>query len=450
MKRILSLILSVIMMLSALSISASAADVIRYGDVNDDGVIDTIDLLKLRQKVAKIIGNNDINRNNADINADTFINTMDINYLRQHLIKKKLIAASNVFPISAFSECMNLYGRAQWSEDGESVMLSQTASGIEFTANCAGNLEIYVSSEVELSNTNALKLNVTIDKDYENSYEVDVLKTKLVVETNLEQGEHTFLIQKATEHGCFDMVEITGISIGGEPGTAKPVQAEKRIEFYGDSLTAGYGNLTTSTTSNAGGWEYQNGCKTYATFTAQKLGADYAIAAASGHGVMYGYGQKVDTSLAHRQTPDKYWDYTLVGDKTPWSRAEYDADLIVINFGTNDNSTNNMFDKTGVKLDKDEYKAEVKKLVETMKAENPDVQILWVLGMASIPSNDNLDKESIVVKAVKEVDAELDYLNFYYAPAHTSGGDGHPTVAEHKIHATNLTNKILELYPDMF
>ncbi|MBQ4156191.1 MAG: hypothetical protein IJD90_05250 [Clostridia bacterium] len=442
MKRILSLILSVIMMISALSISVSAADVIRYGDVNDDGVIDTIDLLKLRQKVAKIIGNNDINRNNADINADTFINTMDINYLRQHLIKKKLIAASNVFPISAFSECMNLYGRAQWSEDGESVMLSQTASGIEFTANCAGNLEIYVSSEVELSNTNALKLNVTIDKDYENSYEVDVLKTKLVVETNLEQGEHTFLIQKATEHGCFDMVEITGISIGGEPGTAKPVQSDKRIEFYGDSLTAGYGNLTSNGTSGAGTWQYQNGCKTYATFTAQKLGADYAIAAASGHGVMYGYAQKVGT-----QTPDKYWDYTLVGEKkTPWSRETYDADLIVINFGTNDNSTDNYDWKDGydVVIDKDEYKAKVKTLVETMKAENPDVEILWVLGMAPIPEN------STVVKAIKEVDAELDYLNFYYAPAHVSGGDGHPTVEEHKTHATNLTNKILELYPDMF
>ena len=127
MKKIICLVLSVVMMFSALSISAFAADVIRYGDVNADGVLDTVDLLKLRQRVARVIGNNDINRTNADINADGTINAMDVNYLRQHLVKKKLIVSSNVFPISAFSECMNLYGRAQWSEDGESVMLSQTA-----------------------------------------------------------------------------------------------------------------------------------------------------------------------------------------------------------------------------------------------------------------------------------------------------------------------------------
>ena len=42
MKKIICLILSVVMMFSALSISAFAADVIRYGDVNADGVLDTV------------------------------------------------------------------------------------------------------------------------------------------------------------------------------------------------------------------------------------------------------------------------------------------------------------------------------------------------------------------------------------------------------------------------
>lgn len=435
MKRFLCLILSVIMMFSAFSVSAFAADVIKYGDVNGDGAIDTHDLLLLRKRVARIIGNSDINKNNSDVNADGSINALDLNYLRNHLVKKKLLVSSNVYPISAFSECMNLYGRAQLSEDGESVLLSQTASGFEFTANCAGNLEIYVSTEKELSSTMALKLNVTIDKDYENSYEVDVLKSKLTVETDLPQGEHTILIQKATEHGCFDMIEITGISIGGELGTTKPVQSDKRIEFYGDSLTAGYGNLVTH--GGAGTWDCQNGCKTYATFASQTLGADYAIAAASGHGVMYGYGQKVGT-----QTPDKYWNYTLVGERTAWDRAAYDADLIVINFGTNDNSTDNMY--TDVNIDKDEYKAKVKALVEGMRAENPDVEILWVLGMAYIAES------STVVKAIKEAADELDYMNFFFAKARTNGGDGHPSVEDHKYHATQLVDEINRLYPDMF
>ena len=435
MKKIVCLILSVVLVFSALSISASAVEAIRYGDINDDGVVDLVDLYRFRLRLANIITNKDINKTNSDINADGKTNTLDIALLRQHLTKKKLIAQSNVFPMSAFKDCLNLFGRAQWSEDGSSILLSQTASGFEFTADCSGNLEIYVSVDGDLSASRAFKLNVTVDDDFDNSFEVDVLKSKVTVPTDLAQGEHTIMIQKATEHGCFDLVEITGICVGGELGTVKPYESDKRIEFYGDSLTAGYGNLVTH--GGAGTWDCQNGCKTYAVYTARTLGADYAIAAASGHGVMYGYGQKVGT-----QTPDKYWDYTLVGKKTPWDRAEYDADLVVINFGTNDNSTDNMY--TDVNIDKDEYKAKVKALVENMRAENPDVEILWVLGMAWIDTN------STVVKAIQEAAAELDYLNFFFANARTNGGDGHPSVDDHKYHAEQLTKEIKRLYPDMF
>ena len=247
-------------------------------------------------------------------------------------------------------------------------------------------------------------------------------------------GQHHFLIQKATEHGVNGLFEITGIAIGGEVGRKMRIPSQSRIEFYGDSLTAGYGNLTSNATTNAGGWNYQNGCKTYATFASQMLNADYAIAAASGHGVLGGFNNST-------QTADKYWDYTLVGSKTPWSRADYDADLIVINYGTNDNSR---VTNSGTKLDTAAYKAKVKSLVEGMRAENPDVQILWVLGMAYI------SETSDVVTSIKAVADELDYMNFYYAPSRTNGGDWHPSVADHKYHAENLVNKINELYPDMF
>ncbi len=427
MKKLICLCLSFLMAFSVLCTSAFAAEVIRYGDVSGDGIIDVYDLLLLRKRVARIIGNSDINKTNSDVNADGSINSLDLSYLRNHLTKKKVIEASSVYPVSSLLQCMNLYGRAEISQDGSSILLSQTASGFEFTANCAGNIEIIMQTAKKG------KLNITVDKDYENSYEVNVDDTtkKCVVQTDLTYGEHTFLIQKATEHGQNPLFEITGVSVGGELADTKPVQSEKRIEFYGDSITAGYGNLTTNATTNAGGWEYQNGCKTYATFTAQTLGADYAIAAASGHGVLGGFN-------TYTQTPDKYWDYTLVADKTPWSRTNYDADLIVINFGANDNS------REGANLDKEAFLAKASILVETMKAENPDVEILWITGMNAI-------SESMpIISALKSLDEKFDYVNFLHANPRQNGGDWHPSVEDHKYHATQVVNKIKALYPDMF
>ena len=60
MKKIVCLILSVVLVFSALSISASAVEAIRYGDINDDGVVNLVDLYRFRLRLANIITNKEI------------------------------------------------------------------------------------------------------------------------------------------------------------------------------------------------------------------------------------------------------------------------------------------------------------------------------------------------------------------------------------------------------
>ena len=118
----------------------------------------------------------------------------------------------------------------------------------------------------------------------------------------------------------------------------------RKIEFIGDSITCGYGVDDQSTTSH---WSTSNsdGSKAFAYKTAQKLGAEYSMFAASGFGVISGYtGGDINTL----QTIPQYYGsqgfswYTLPNGKQSmdiaWDFDVDEPDAIVINLGTNDSS----------------------------------------------------------------------------------------------------------------
>ena len=241
------------------------------------------------------------------------------------------------------------------------------------------------------------------------------------------------------------MITVSGVGFEGEFSAEKPAEKAHRIEFYGDSITSGYGNLSDNTESGwKGTWQYQDGTKTYASFTANALNADYAVASASGHGILGGHSDFTSTY-------DKFFNYSLVdGSEALWSRADYNADLIVMNYGSNDaervkkqisGSLQPAFDKEKFATD---FEAECSKIIEGMRAENPDVEILWILGMNYVAD------DSPVVTSLKNLAKKYDYVNFFKTPAAQSGGDYHPTVEEHKKHAERLINEINRLYPNMF
>lgn len=426
MKKIICFILSFVIVFGSFGFATLADNTNPLGDVNDNGIVEMSDLLLSRKRVANLISNLDINRDNLDVNTDGKVNAIDVLGLRQHLAKKKLIAMPDITFISSLKNCLNLYGRGQFADDSRSILLSQTASGFEFKAVCKGNLKLNLVTSIHG------KLNITVDRDYDNDFVIDVNSntTKYEVQTNLPYGEHTFLIQKATEHSRNARYEITSVGFDGIPCEDKPKESEFRIEFYGDSITSGEGNLVENG-STAQAWEAQNGCKTYASFVAHSLGADYAVASSAGHGILGGWNN-------HTSKLSNYSEYALVDEKTPWSRTEYDADLIVINMGTNDNV------RDGRNLDVENYTNACSELVEKMRADNPDVEILWVIGMMKVAD------DMPIISALKTLDEKYGYVNFYKLEAKQSGGNSHPTVDEHKYHAQKIVEKINDLYPGMF
>lgn len=95
MKKLLSLLLSVVLLLSVMPINAFAESVYYSGDVNDDLILNNMDLGLLMQR----LNNWDvlINLDAADVNGDGIINNKDVGLLTQYLNNWDVDIDNNMF-----------------------------------------------------------------------------------------------------------------------------------------------------------------------------------------------------------------------------------------------------------------------------------------------------------------------------------------------------------------
>lgn len=124
------------------------------------------------------------------------------------------------------------------------------------------------------------------------------------------------------------------------PGGAvlsKPAPRSRQIEFIGDSLTVGYGNLSTSRTCTSDQLKRTtNSDVSYGALTARQLNADYQINGYSGLGMVRNYnGGRPDVTYR------TFYDRALLnvsGDV--WQNpGTWRPQVVVVNLGTNDFST---------------------------------------------------------------------------------------------------------------
>lgn len=295
---------------------------------------------------------------------------------------------------------------------GNDLLLNYTASGIEFRANCEGTVKAVFNSQVYNAAWD-LRFALYVDGQRQEDIILTGGRQEVVLGAALARGNHTFKIERMTETQI-GKVNLNNISLSGEFKTP-PAKKEIFIDFYGDSITAGWG--TTPYTGNpANAYAYQDGTVTYAALTAANLKADFNAFGYSGIGIsVSGAADGKGVTMT---------------DRYPDLPKNKNADYVVVNLGTNDADK---YITAG--LTEQQTKDAFYNFAKLIRADyGKDTPIIFAYGMMTEGAN------GFVSYAVEKMTADGDE-NIYSVelPKGRSGGAGHPNMEQHAAAAEVLT-----------
>lgn len=227
---------------------------------------------------------------------------------------------------------IRIVGRYATNNDGS---ISFDWSGVYIDIKFNGS---YLAAEMGDSKCNYF--NITVDGQAKDKIKVEgERKTVILFDNPKAKGEHTIRIQKATEAEQ-GKTTIYTITTNGKFLPTTDLALPRHIEFYGDSLTCGYGTESLSGDEPFKP-ETENCCYTYAALTASHFGADYNLISHSGRGLVRNYGDAEPTSEFTTTMSSRAFRTfdELVESAWDFDNSHYTPNAIVITLGTNDFST---------------------------------------------------------------------------------------------------------------
>ena len=297
---------------------------------------------------------------------------------------------------------------------GNGLQLSFTGDALEFKAYCEGSVWARLDFSVGyLSGTSVIRYAVFADGQLANTLDVTGRETGKEVEilTGLEKGVHTVKIVRATQENIGSF-KVQGLLINGNYLKTENTRS-LAIDFYGDSITVGYG---TDTIPADGDWvKSSNGTQAYAFLTAEALKANYNIFAYAGIGFYADSNGNTNNNMMKQLDGFVY---------------NKNADVTVINLGTNDLS------QLSVAGGLEKLKTEFVAFLQKIREQHPGSAIVLAYGMM----NDSSNMKALISHAVTSFYENGDG-NIYSVqlPKGTSGGHGHPNTAQQAAAANVLT-----------
>jgi len=191
----------------------------------------------------------------------------------------------------------------------------------------------------------------------------------VTVATALPKGIHQVKAMYVIE-GLFRNPEFKGFVLDkGSKLVEAPALPERKIEFIGNSITCGYGVESIEMTDPFED-ETENHWLTYANIVSDSLKAQHTSISRSGIGVYRNYdGPKAGSA---ENMPWQY-EYTLFNKHDEkWDFSKYQPQLVCINLGTNDLSTNN--------YDISLYEKNYRMFLKTVRSKYPEAKIVLVTG----------------------------------------------------------------------
>lgn len=282
------------------------------------------------------------------------------------------------------------------------LALFWSASGIEICTN-ASELWVQVSSDYSV---NEIYLAVQISGYTIARFMAPKEKTWICVAKNLNpQEKNNISIIKDSQPSAFDPNHIVQIHQIAVTKNAEFFQVPKKdcfIEFIGDSITSGEGLCGRP---EAPEWisSYISVSNNYAMQIAKIKNAEISIISQCGWGITRGWDSNIYSNIpSHYQNVCSIFNSPM--QKELGSCQEYDfskkADFVVVNLGTNDNSSfNNPWtdestgkvyqyqvndDGTVAESSKKEIYEGIKNFLYQIRKNNTRAKILWVWGMLKL------------------------------------------------------------------
>lgn len=248
-------------------------------------------------------------------------------------------------------------------------------------------------------------------------------------------------ITKLSE-GCFGAVGIGYIKTvsSGEIGPAP--QAEKMIEFIGDSLTCGYGVEASGATERFS-TATENGLAAYAALTAERLGMDYSIIGMNGIGIISRYTPRGEKNTEGFLMPDLYRYTDGFRSDELWDNSSRSPDICVIALGANDNSYTK-----GIKSREEEFSDGYIEFIKQVRQANPTAYIICASG---IQRSNLYDIIADSADKYKEETGDKNICSFRFESQKDSegyGSDYHPSAVSQKRFSEELYSMITTLFPE--
>lgn len=276
--------------------------------------------------------------------------------------------------------------------------------------------------------------NVFIDGDYSKPFIIEARQgsASYAVATGLKPGTHSFLITKRTEGeegGTF----FQGLELAdGAALLPPPARKQRRIEFFGDSITTGMGNESPDNGPDDR-LRDKNNFMSYSSITARALNAEAHIISQSGIGVM--------VSWFPFTMPDFYDQLSAVGNNdSKWDFKSWTPDVVVVNLFQNDSWLIDR-EKRLSPMPNDAQRIEAYRvLVQKIRALYPKAYIVCALGsMDAVREGSKWPGyvRSAVDQMRQSGDQRIDTIVFPW-----NGFGGHPRVQQHQTNAALLTDFI--------
>ncbi|MDL2266294.1 GDSL-type esterase/lipase family protein [Parabacteroides sp. OttesenSCG-928-G21] len=272
-----------------------------------------------------------------------------------------------------------------------------------------------------------------IELDDREPFKVNFTETDsiLTLAEGLPDERHKVTVTLAYE-GYQRRPEFRGFIL--DPGKKLPIAPElpqRKIEFIGNSITCGYGNEAPDANAPFRD-ETSNHYYTYAAITARAFHAQSLVVAKSGIGIYRNYGGPKTGS--QDCMPAMYHQTLFTDNRESWDFNRYTPDVVCINLGTNDVSTQ----PYDVKLLEEGYR----NFLQTVRKNYPQAKIVLLTG-CMLSGKALQDVQRVMNRVVKEANDSGDkaVYRFDFPPQDGNLGYGahyHPSLAQHRKMAEEL------------